>query len=56
MHGMFAVMSFTDAPPVVYTESAYSGQLLDSPALVASYLKTYDLGRAAALPPKASSK
>uniref|UniRef100_A0AAU2V6A2 Helix-turn-helix transcriptional regulator n=1 Tax=Streptomyces sp. NBC_00003 TaxID=2903608 RepID=A0AAU2V6A2_9ACTN len=54
MHGMFALMSFTDAPPVVYTESAYSGQLLDSPTLVASYLKAYDLGRAAALPPKAS--
>ncbi|MCT9092744.1 helix-turn-helix transcriptional regulator [Streptomyces sp. ASQP_92] len=54
MDGPFRVMDFTDAPPVVYTESAYSGQLLDSPALVASYVKTYDLGRAAALPPKAS--
>ncbi|MFI6049591.1 Scr1 family TA system antitoxin-like transcriptional regulator [Streptomyces violascens] len=54
MSGGFKVMSFSDAPPVVYTESAYSGQLLDSPALVASYAKTYDLGRAAALPPKAS--
>ncbi|MEU3500511.1 helix-turn-helix transcriptional regulator [Streptomyces hundungensis] len=54
MHGMFALMYFTDAPPAVYTESAYSGQLLDSPALVASYAKTYDLGRAVALSPDAS--
>ncbi|CAM5468498.1 helix-turn-helix transcriptional regulator [Streptomyces xanthochromogenes] len=54
MDGPFRVMSFNDAPPVAYTESAYSGQLLDSPALVASYTKTYDLGRAAALSPDAS--
>ncbi|WP_317617833.1 DUF5753 domain-containing protein [Streptomyces sp. SDr-06] len=54
MNGMFALMSFTDAPPAVYTENAHSGQLLDAPALVARYAKTYDLGRAVALSPDAS--
>ncbi|MFD7540569.1 helix-turn-helix domain-containing protein [Streptomyces sp. NPDC059819] len=54
MDGPFKVMTFTDAPPVVYTESAYSGQLLDTPAVVAKYAKDYDLGRAVALSPDAS--
>ncbi|MFB7746372.1 helix-turn-helix domain-containing protein [Streptomyces sp. NPDC056132] len=54
MNGMFAIMSFDDAPPAVYTENAHSGQLLDTPALVARYTKTYDLGRAVALSPDAS--
>jgi transcriptional regulator with XRE-family HTH domain len=47
-------MSFSDAPPVAYTESAYTGQLIEEPRLVAQYHRAYDLIRAAALSPKAS--
>ncbi|NJQ03612.1 helix-turn-helix domain-containing protein [Streptomyces zingiberis] len=47
-------MTFADAPPVTYTESAYTGQLIEEPALVAQYQKAYDLIRAAALSPEAS--
>ncbi|MGW2417934.1 helix-turn-helix domain-containing protein [Streptomyces sp. NPDC001709] len=54
MMGMTRFMSFTDAPPVVYTESLHSGQLIDYPALVKQYRESYDLLRAAALPPEAS--
>ncbi|GAA2082457.1 helix-turn-helix transcriptional regulator [Streptomyces albiaxialis] len=54
MMGMATVMSFPDAPPIVYTESLYSGETIDDPALVKRYRKAYDRLRAAALPPKAS--
>ncbi|ALO94441.1 DNA-binding protein [Streptomyces hygroscopicus subsp. limoneus] len=54
MMGMTRFMTFADAPPVVYTESLHSGQVIDYPALVKQYRESYDLLRAAALPPEAS--
>lgn len=54
MMGMAKVMTFEDAPPVVYTESLHSGQVIDYPALVKQYRESYDLLRAVALPPEAS--
>ncbi len=54
LYGMVTLMTFVDEPPVVYTESAYSGQLIEDPAVVASFAKSYDLARASALSPEAS--
>ncbi|MFK0293119.1 helix-turn-helix domain-containing protein [Streptomyces sp. NPDC090442] len=55
MHGgMASVMTFADAPPLVWTESEFSGQSIDFPPLVTDYRRSYDLLRAAALPPEAS--
>jgi transcriptional regulator with XRE-family HTH domain len=54
MMGMSKFMTFADAPPVMYTEGLHSGQLIDEPTLVKQYTRSYDLLRAAALPPKAS--
>ncbi|WP_128433249.1 helix-turn-helix domain-containing protein [Streptomyces cyaneus] len=54
MMGMTRIMTFADAPPVVYAESLHSGQLIDYPALVKQYRESYDLLRAAALSPEAS--
>ncbi|WP_189323184.1 helix-turn-helix domain-containing protein [Streptomyces flaveus] len=53
MMGMTKIMTFADAPPVVYVESLHSGQVIDYPALVKQYRESYDLLRAAALPPEA---
>jgi transcriptional regulator with XRE-family HTH domain len=52
--GMTKLMTFADAPPTVYTEGAHHGQLIDDPALVRAYAKSYDFLRAAALSPEAS--
>ncbi|WP_369235358.1 helix-turn-helix domain-containing protein [Streptomyces sp. R21] len=54
MMGIIRIMTFLDAPPVVYTEGLHSGQLIDYPALVKDYRRSYDLLRAAALPPETS--
>ncbi|MDF4251129.1 helix-turn-helix transcriptional regulator [Streptomyces sp. WMMB303] len=54
MLGVFSFMTFADAPPLVYSEGPHSGQLVEEPAVVERYQATYDLARAAALPPEAS--
>ncbi|WP_031477571.1 helix-turn-helix domain-containing protein [Streptomyces bicolor] len=54
MMGLTRIMTFSDAPPLVYTEGLHSGQVIDYPPLVAEYRESYDLLRAAALPPEAS--
>lgn len=54
LHGSMTLMQFTDAPTVVYTEGAYSGQLVEEPLLVEQFRSAYDLARAAALSPEAS--
>ncbi|MEU9289735.1 helix-turn-helix transcriptional regulator [Streptomyces sp. NPDC048275] len=54
MGRMVQLMEFEDAPATAYTEAVYSGNLLDDPALVKQVQGTYDLLRAAALPPAES--
>ncbi|MFE2020836.1 Scr1 family TA system antitoxin-like transcriptional regulator [Streptomyces sp. NPDC059499] len=54
LQASMTLMQFTEAPAVVYTESAYSGQLVEEPMLVEQYRSAYDLARAAALSPEAS--
>ena len=54
LNGTTIQMAFSDAPPVTYTESAYTGQLIDNAALVSQYQTAYDLTRAASLSPEAS--
>jgi transcriptional regulator with XRE-family HTH domain len=54
MMGMTRFMTFADAPPLLYQEGLHHGQLFDDPSFVRKYMKSYDLLRAAALPPKAS--
>ncbi|GGV52431.1 transcriptional regulator [Streptomyces longisporoflavus] len=56
MMGTTWLMTFTDAPPLMYTEGMYSGQIIDEPELVGQYAGAYGRLRAAALPPKQSLK
>ncbi len=54
MVGTAKLMTFPDAPPLVYTESLHNGVTLDDPALVEEYRKSYDRLRAVALSPETS--
>ncbi|GAB2893519.1 helix-turn-helix domain-containing protein [Streptomyces mayteni] len=54
LYNTVILMTFADSPSVTYTEGAYSGQLIEEPALVARYFKAYDHLRAIALPPETS--
>lgn len=54
MGGEVRVMTFSDAPPVVWVEGTFNGESIDYPPLVTDHRRSYDLLRAAALPPKAS--
>lgn len=54
MYGSTILMTFDDAPPIAYNEGAHTAQLIEDPALVGKYMKSYDHVRAAALSPAAS--
>ncbi|MER6310284.1 helix-turn-helix domain-containing protein [Streptomyces sp. NPDC001739] len=54
MGGEVRVMTFPDAPPVVWVEGTFHGESIDYPPLVTDHRRSYDLLRAAALPPEAS--
>ncbi|MEU3147289.1 MULTISPECIES: helix-turn-helix transcriptional regulator [unclassified Streptomyces] len=54
MTSMASIMTFVDAPPAVYVEAPWTGQLIEEPALVDLYMRSYDLVRAAALSPAES--
>ncbi|MFJ9848810.1 helix-turn-helix domain-containing protein [Streptomyces sp. NPDC101150] len=54
MGGEVRVMTFSDAPPVVWVEGTFNGESIDYPPLVTDHRRSYDLLRAAALPPEAS--
>ncbi|MFI1740649.1 helix-turn-helix domain-containing protein [Streptomyces sioyaensis] len=54
MTGTLKLMEFADAPPTAYTETEFSGNLLDDPAVVKQAQHAYDLLRVAALSPEAS--
>ncbi|MEU9589553.1 helix-turn-helix transcriptional regulator [Streptomyces sp. NPDC048193] len=53
-NGSLRLMEFEDAPPTAYTETSFSGSLLDDPAVVKRARRAYDLLRGAALSPEAS--
>ncbi|MFJ4867351.1 Scr1 family TA system antitoxin-like transcriptional regulator [Streptomyces sp. NPDC088757] len=54
MEGSLRLMEFKDQPPTAYTETAFSGTLLDDPAVVKQAQRAYDLLRVATLSPEAS--
>ncbi|QCX76493.1 Helix-turn-helix protein [Streptomyces sp. YIM 121038] len=54
MTGDLRLMEFDDAPPTVYTETSFWGELLDDPAVVKRARHAYDLLRGAALSPGVS--
>jgi transcriptional regulator with XRE-family HTH domain len=54
MEGIFKLMTFEDAPPLVYNQASETGRLFDDPAVVTRSTLTYDLLGGAALSPGAS--
>ncbi|MET9953960.1 helix-turn-helix transcriptional regulator [Streptomyces sp. NPDC006339] len=54
MTGTLKLMEFEDQPPTAYTETEFSGTLLDDPAVVKQAQRAYDLLRVATLSPEAS--
>lgn len=54
MVGDLRLMAFEDSPPTAYTETSFSGTLVDEPAVVMRAQRAYDLLRGAALSPEAS--
>ncbi|UFQ15542.1 MULTISPECIES: helix-turn-helix domain-containing protein [Streptomyces] len=54
MAGDLRLMEFEDAPPTAYTETSFSGTLIDEPVVVKRAQRTYDLLRGAAMSPEAS--
>lgn len=54
MAGDLRLMEFEDAPPAAYTETSFSGTLIDDPGVVKRAQRAYDLLRGAALSPEAS--
>ncbi|GAA3395833.1 helix-turn-helix transcriptional regulator [Streptomyces roseoviridis] len=54
MTGTLKLMEFQDQPPTAYTETEFSGTLLDDPAVVKQAQRAYDLLRVATLSPEAS--
>jgi transcriptional regulator with XRE-family HTH domain len=54
MTGTLKLMEFEDQPPTAYTETEFSGTLLDDPAVVKQAQRAYDLLRVAAMSPEAS--
>ncbi|WP_327317362.1 helix-turn-helix domain-containing protein [Streptomyces sp. NBC_01235] len=54
MYGMAKIMTFADAPPLVWSEGDVDGRIADYPALVKEYQRSYDHLRAVALSPETS--
>ncbi|MEE1818176.1 helix-turn-helix transcriptional regulator [Streptomyces sp. NPDC090082] len=54
MNGMLRLMEFEDQPPTAYTETSFTGTLLDDPAVVRRAQRAYDLLRVTALSPAES--
>ncbi|MFJ9595707.1 Scr1 family TA system antitoxin-like transcriptional regulator [Streptomyces virginiae] len=54
LDGSLKLMTFEDAPPLVYVDGIGMGQLFDDPATVGRHTLTYDLLTASALSPRRS--